>query len=169
MGGLTERIMMLSDEAVVEACKNLKLGLRAELQRRTGEDVKLGDADVRQALEALDLDGTAEAARERLLDTTPAKEHTQFGRALLLAVAQEPALAHYVEGAIEGADAGVRAIDPISILSIAAAVYLVGRLMPQISIKRGDSTVDIKPLEDPLKGLADLVRAVPVPFFRTGK
>ena len=162
MSELTERILGLSDEAVVEACKNLKLGLRSELQRRTGETVKLGDADVRQALEALDLDGTAGATRERLLDTTPAAEHAQFGRALLLAVAQEPTLAHYVEGAIDGADAGVRAIDPISILSTAAAVYLVGRLMPQISIKRGDSTIEIKPLEDPLKGLSDLVRAIPL-------
>jgi hypothetical protein len=162
MNGLTERIMELSDEAIVEACKNLKLGLRSELQRRTGETVKVADADVREALAALDLDGTAGAARERLLDATPAPEHVQFGRALLLAVAQEPTLAHYAEGAIEGAAAGVRAIDPISILSIAAAIYLVGRLMPHISIKRGDSTIDITPLEDPLKGVSDLVRAIPL-------
>ena len=162
MNGLTERIMELSDEAVVEACKNLKLGLRSELQRRTGETVKVADADVREALDALDLDGAAGAARERLLDATPAAEHAQFGRALLLAVAQEPTLAHYAEGAIEGAAAGVRAIDPISILSIAAAIYLVGRLMPHISIKRGDSTIDITPLEDPLKGVSDLVRAIPL-------
>ena len=162
MSDLADRIVALSDEAVIDACKNLKLGLRGELQRRIGGTVPLGDADVRQALEALELDGTASDARAQLLDTTRIGDQAQFGRALLLAVAQEPTLAHYAEGAVEGADAGVRAIDPVSILSIAAAVYLIGRLMPEISIKRGDSTVKIKPLEDPLKGLSDLVRQVPL-------
>jgi hypothetical protein len=161
MSELTDRIAALSDEAVIDACKNLKLGLRGELQRRIGSTIGLGDADVRHALEALDLDGTAKAARAKLLDTRIG-DQVQFGRALLVAVAQEPALAHYAEGAVEGADAGVRAIDPVSILSIAAAVYLVGRLMPEISIKRGDSTVKIKPMEDPLKGLSDLVRQIPL-------
>jgi hypothetical protein len=165
MTGLAERIMALSDDAVVEACKNLKLGLRAEMHRRTGS--RPDEAEARGVLEALDVDGTADAARSRLLDPTPSAEHVRLGRALLLAVAQEPTLAHYAEGAVEGADAGVRAIDPVSILSIAAAVYLVGRLMPQISFKRGDTTVDIKPLEDPLKGVTDLVRAIPL--FGSGK
>jgi hypothetical protein len=160
MNGVAERIMALPDEAVVEACKNLKLGLRAELQQRTGSGPD--EAEARAALEALALDETAGAARDRLLDSTPSADHVQLGRALLLAVAQEPTLAHYAEGAVDGADAGVRAIDPVSILSVAAAVYLVGRLMPNISIKRGDTTIDIKPLEDPLKGLAELVRAIPL-------
>lgn len=167
MGTLADRIMGLSDAAAVEACKNLKLGLRSELQRRSGETVAMGDADVRTALEALKLDGVAGATRERLLDASPSPEHAQFARALLIAVAQEPALAQYAEGAIDGADAGVRAIDPISVLSIAAAAYLIGRLIPQVSIKRSDLTVDIKPLEDPLKGLSDLIRAIPL--FRTAK
>ena len=167
MNHLTDRIMALSDDAAVEACKNLKLGLRGELQRRTSQAVSVTDADVRQSLESLELEGTASTARERLLDAVPTPEHAQFARALLMAVAQEPTLAHFAEGAIDGADAGVRAIDPISIMSIAAAVYLVGRLMPQISIKRGEQTIDIKPLEDPLKGLVDIVRAIPV--FRSGK
>jgi hypothetical protein len=166
MATLADRILALPDDAVVEACKNLKLGLRAELRRRTGNAATPEDAEVRGTLEALDVDAAADAARARLLDPTPSAEHAQLGRALLLAVAQEPTLATYAEGAVDGADAGVRAIDPISILSIAAAVYLVGRLMPQISIKRGDTTIDITPLEDPLKGVSDLVKAIPV--FKTG-
>jgi hypothetical protein len=166
MATLAERILALPDDAVVEACKNLKLGLRAELRRRTGSAATPEDAEVRAVLEALDVDDAAGAARARLLDPTPSAEHVQLGRALLLAVAQEPSLATYAEGAVDGADAGVRAIDPISILSIAGAVYLVGRLMPQISVKRGDTTIDIKPMEDPLKGLSDLVKAIPI--FKPG-
>jgi hypothetical protein len=162
MSDLAERIMGLSDEAVVEACKNLKLGLRSELRRRTTDGTMPDDAEVRQVFQSLNLDDTAGAARAQLLDPTPSKAHAQLGRALLLAISQEPTLARYAEGAVEGADAGVRAIDPISILSIATAVYLVGRLTPQISFKRGDTTVDIKPLEDPLKGLTDLVKAIPL-------
>jgi hypothetical protein len=167
MSTLADRIMGLSDAAAVEACKNLKLGLRSELQRRSGKTVAIGEADVRTALEALDLEGEAGATRERLLDVSPSLEHAQFARALLIAVAQEPTLVQYAEGAIDGAEAGVRAIDPISVLSIAAAVYLVGRLMPQISIKRSDLTVDIKPLDSPLKGVSQLIRAIPL--IRTGK
>jgi hypothetical protein len=162
MDVLSERILALSDEAVIEACKNLKLGLRAELQKRSGAAVSLSDDEVRQALASLDLDATVGATRDQLLDTTARQENARVGRALLLAVAQEPSLAHYAEGALDGAEAGVRAVDPVSILSIAAAVYLVGRLMPHISIKRNDTTIDIKPLEDPLKGLTDLVKAIPL-------
>jgi hypothetical protein len=167
MSTLADRIMGLSDAAAVEACKNLKLGLRSELQRRSGKTVATSDVDVRTALEALDLDGAASATRQRLLDVSPSSGHAEFARALLITVAQEPTLVHYAEGAVDGAEAGVRAIDPISVLSIAAAVYLVGRLMPEISVKRSDLTVKIKPVGDPLKGLSDLIRAIPL--FRTGK
>jgi hypothetical protein len=167
MTGLNERITSLSDDAVIEACKNLKLGLKSELQKRTGAAVALSDADVRQALEALEVGDEGRDARAHLLDSTAREENARIGRALLLAVADDPALARYAEGAVEGADAGVRAIDPVSVLSIAAAVYLVGRLMPAITITQKDKTIEIKPLDDPLKGLSELVKALP--FFARSK
>ena len=167
MSELTERISTLSDEAVVEACKNLKLGLRSELQKRAGGPVPLSDADVRAALEALSVEEAGAAARTQLLDPAARSENAHVGRALLLAVAEDPSLRRYAEGALEGVDAGVRAIDPVSVLSIAAAVYLVGRLLPNITVTAPGKTLEIKPVDDPLNGLSDLVKAIPI--FGRGK
>ena len=165
MPTLAERIDALPDDAIVEACKNLKLGLQRELRQRGDQGGILSNADVRQAFEALPVDAAAAEARSQLLDPGARDTNSYVGRALLHTLAGVPEFTAYVEGAVQGAETGVRAIDPVSVLSIAAAVYLVGRLMPHITITRPKQTIEIKPLDDPLKGLSDLVKAIPV--FRT--
>ena len=86
----------------------------------------------------------------------------------LLVATEEKALQPYVEGAVEGAEMG--ALDPISILTISAAIYMVGRLLPEIDYEK--ETIDaqgqpqktrikIKPLKDPLAGLAAVIKAIP--------
>ena len=162
MDQLTQKILALDDYLVIEACKNFKLGAASELRKRSGSGEGLSDDEALATLRAMPVEGSAKEARDALLNEDDRASAVQLGRLLLLSAAQDEQLRTYVEGALEGAEAGVRAIDPVSILTIGVAVFLVGRLLPNISIKSGDVAIEVKPLETPLRGLSDLVKTIPL-------
>jgi hypothetical protein len=161
MDELTDSIMSLDDRLALEAAKNLKLGLASELRKR--EETVASDEVAIESLREMDVDGSAAQLRDLLVKESNQAELAQIARLTLLAAAEYPELRKYVEGAVEGAHAGVRMIDPISLLAVGVTVYMIGRLLPRISVeKKGrDLKVDIKPVEDPLKGLSELVKAIP--------
>jgi len=161
MDDLTERITSLDDRLALEAAKNLKLGLASELHKRA--EMVASDEAAIESLREIDVDGSAAQLRDLLVEESDQAELAQISRLTLLAAAEHPELRKYVEGAVEGAQAGVRIIDPISLLAVGVTVYMIGRLLPRISVeKKGrDLKVDIKPVEDPLRGLSDLVKAIP--------
>jgi hypothetical protein len=157
-----QEILTLDDSLVIEACKNFKLGVASELRKRSSGTERIPDDAALALLRALPLEGAAKETRDALLNESDRTGVVQFGRLLLLAAAQDECLRPYVDGALEGAKAGVRAIDPVSILAIGVAIFLVGRLLPNISFKMGDVTLDIKPVINPLQGLSELVKAIPL-------
>jgi hypothetical protein len=159
---LTQKILALDDDLVAEACKNLKVGVASELRKQSGGAERISDDAAIASLRTMPLEGAAKEARDAILNEVDPATAIRFGRLMLLSAAQDDQLRPYVEGALEGAEAGVRAVDPISILSIGVAVYMVGRLLPNISFKKGDVVLDVKPVENPLQGLSDLVKAIPL-------
>ncbi len=169
MDGLANRITALEGNQVLEACKNLRLGLLYELKKKS--DPNDEDSDDRlDALRFLDLQGEASETRAVLLNEEDPEHVIELGRMALLVAAEEKALQPYVEGAVEGAEMGVRALDPISILTISAAIYMVGRLLPEIDYEKETTDaqgqpqktrIKIKPLKDPLAGLAAVIKAIP--------
>jgi hypothetical protein len=164
---LIEKIMALDDNLVVEACKNFKVGLASELRKRSGGQERLTDDAAIASLRALELEGAAGSVRDAVIGDADPAAAVQLGRLVLVAAVENEQLRPYVEGALEGAQVGVRA-DPVTILSIGVAIFLVGRLMPSISIKRSEqgTEVAVTPLAKPLEGLSDLVKAIP--WFRQG-
>ena len=88
------------------------------------------------ALRFLDLEGDASETRTVLLNEEDPEQAIELGRMTLLVAAEEETLQPYVQGAVEGAEMGVRALDPISILTISAAIYMVGRLLPEIEYEK---------------------------------
>ena len=169
MDGLANRIMALEENQVLEACKNLRLGLLYELKKKSDPNDEESDNRL-DALRFLELQGEASETRAVLLNEEDPEHAIELGRMALLVATEEKALQPYVEGAVEGAEMGVRALDPISILTISAAIYMVGRLLPEIDYEK--ETIDaqgqpqktrikIKPLKDPLAGLAAVIKAIP--------
>lgn len=166
---LADRITRLDGQQVLEACKNFRLGLAHEARQRSGEERSDPGRDV-ESIRSLDLEGDASSLRAALLDETKPDQAVELGRLTLLVAAEHDDLKSYVEGAVDGVEMGVRAVDPISILTIAAAIYMIGRLLPSIEIKREPigaegqariSEIKITPIKDPLAGLADVIKAVP--------
>jgi hypothetical protein len=169
MDTLTDRIMTLEGDLVLDACKNLRLGLRHQLKQQGDTSQALSDAES-DALGSPDLQGDASDARTVLLDEADPQHAIELGRLTLLVAAEQESLRPYVEGAVVGAETGVRAVDPISILTIGAAIYMVGRLLPEIEYVKESSgaqgktwktSIKIKPLKDPLAGLAAVIKAIP--------
>ena len=174
MDELADRIMALEGDLVLEACKNLRLGLLYELKKQTDPTEEVSD-DRMDARRFLDLQGEASETRAVLLNEEDPEHAIELGRMALLVAAEEEALQPYVQGAVEGAEMGVRALDPISILTISAAIYMVGRLLPEIDYEKETTDAEgrpqktrikIKPLKDPLAGLAAVIKAIPT-FGRT--
>jgi len=159
---LIEKIAALDGNLVVEACKNFKVGLASELRKRSGGQERLTDNAAIESLRSLELDGAASNARDAIVGGGAPGMTVELGRLVLLAAVEDEQLRPYVEGAVDGAQTGVRA-DPVSILAIGVAIYLVGRLMPAISIKRNAQGTDvtITPLSNPIEGLSELVKAIP--------
>ncbi len=169
MDALADRIMALEGDLLLEACKNLRLGLLYELKKKSDPKDEVSD-DRLDALRFLDLEGDASETRTVLLNEEDPEQAIELGRMTLLVAAEEETLQPYVQGAVEGAEMGVRALDPISILTISAAIYMVGRLLPEIEYEKETTDaqgrlqkirIKIKPLKDPLAGLAAVIKAIP--------
>jgi hypothetical protein len=166
MDQLVDRILNLEPDLVPEACKNLRLGLVHEARKQGGD----AGPDPIDTLRGLELEGDAERLRTILLDEAERDDAIQIGRLALIMAARDERLRPYVSGALDGAEMGVRVVDPVSILAIGTAIYMVGRLLPKIDISRetvdADGQVErtrikIKPLADPLAGLASLLQSIP--------
>lgn len=162
MDELIEKITKLEDELVLEACKNFRLGLARKLRKQFPNSDKVSDDSAVDSLRALPLEGTAGEVRDLLLNAEARKEIVELGRLTLIMAAQDTSLRKYVEGAVEGAEIGVRTVDPISILAVGVTIYMLGRLIPNITVKKGETNVEIKPLKDPLQGLTGLIKAISV-------